>query len=138
MSDAGFHEGGCLCGGVRYRVQGAPGAVYFCHCRQCRKAQGSAFAASVPIAAGRFAILRGQPLLRSFRATPPKARWFCGECGSPIYSQVDGAPTIRLRAGTLDEPVSLVPAAHIFTAERAGWHRIGDDLPRHPGSEPGR
>ena len=123
---------------MRYAVRGALGAVYFCHCGQCRKAQGSAFAASVPVAADAFVILAGAEILRSFRASARKARFFCGECGSPIYSRVDGADRVRVRAGTLDEPVALRPGAHIFVAERAAWHRIGDRLPQYAGFEPGR
>jgi len=42
-------EGGCLCGAVRYRVAALAGPVLLCHCGQCRKAQGSAFAANAPV-----------------------------------------------------------------------------------------
>ncbi len=138
MTDSTIHSGGCLCGRVRYEVRGPLGALYFCHCRQCRKAQGSAFAANVPVASDTFRLVAGADALRSYCATPNKARCFCGECGSPIYSRVNGRDTLRLRAGTLDEPVDLRPAAHIFSAERAAWHLIGDDLPQHRGFEPRR
>jgi len=41
-------EGGCLCGGVRFRVKGKLGPAAYCHCQQCRRASGSAFAANAP------------------------------------------------------------------------------------------
>jgi hypothetical protein len=131
-------EGGCQCGAVRFRVAPAPRQVWFCHCRQCRRAQGSAFVASVPVPRGEFELLSGEQALRAWRSSPGKSRWFCGVCGSPLYSEVDGAGTLRVRAGALDDDVTLTPAGHIFVADRASWHAIGDELPRHAGREPGR
>ena len=130
--------GGCLCGAVRYRIDGALGGVYFCHCQQCRKAQGSAFVASVPVAAEAFALVAGEEFLRAYRSSPHKARHFCSVCGSPLFSRTDGAAQVRVRAGTLDEPSGLIAAAHIFVADKASWDDIQDALPRYPAREPGR
>ena len=43
-------KGSCLCGGIRYEIDADLGPVTNCHCSQCRKAAGAAFAsnASVP------------------------------------------------------------------------------------------
>ena len=57
-------EGGCLCGGVRYQYDGKIGEISICHCAQCRKAQGSAFAAVSPVATARLRILAGAELLK--------------------------------------------------------------------------
>jgi len=131
-------EGGCLCGRIRYRLRRAPTDVYLCHCHQCQKAQGSAFAASAPIPADDFELVSGAECLKAFRATPAKGRFFCGECGAPIYSRVDGKDVLRLRAGSLDPPVHLTVRAHIHTEARAAWFEILDAAPRYPGQEPGR
>jgi hypothetical protein len=130
--------GGCLCGAVRYAVEGSPSEIWLCHCQQCRKAQGGAFAASVPVLRSAFSVTLGQEHLRSYRSSPAKQRWFCSLCGSPIYSEVDAAMQLRLRAGSLDEGASLAVVGHIFVAEKAAWDRIDDALPQHPGREPGR
>ncbi|MBI4692997.1 MAG: GFA family protein [Gammaproteobacteria bacterium] len=132
------YTGGCLCGAIRYEVEGPLGALVYCHCGQCRKAQGTAFASSAPVPAAQFTLVAGAEHLKCHHATPAKGRYFCAECGSPIYSRLDGGDVLRLRAGSLDGPVPLVPAAHIFTADRANWFEITDTLPRHPGREPGR
>lgn len=131
-------HGSCLCGAVRFRIAPAPVAVWFCHCGQCRKAQGTAFAASVPVPLAHFILDAGQDALRAYRATPAKARWFCSICGAPIYSQVDGSDVIRIRAGTLDPAVPLAPRGHIYVADRTNWYEIRDDLPQHEGREPAR
>lgn len=131
-------HGACLCGRIRYRVEGKPDALVYCHCSQCRKAQGVAFAANLPVPLAAFRLLSGSDSLAEYRASPGKARYFCRECGSPLYSRIDGAETLRLRAGTLDPGAELVPVAHIFATSAANWHDIMDSLPRYPGREPGR
>jgi hypothetical protein len=49
-----MHTGGCLCGGIRFRVQGNLAPIELCHCSQCRKAQGGPFASNIPVAAAAF------------------------------------------------------------------------------------
>jgi len=133
-------QGGCLCGAVRYEIPaGALGAIVLCHCSQCRKAQGCAFAANAPVPAADFRLLAGADALRAYASSPGKWRSFCGRCGSPIHSHRDGAPEwVRLRIGTLDTPIAARPSAHIHVASKAGWWDIRDELPQYPGLEPGR
>tara|TARA_R110002073_G_scaffold8376_3_gene46349 strand:+ start:3686 stop:4093 length:408 start_codon:yes stop_codon:yes gene_type:complete len=130
--------GSCLCGRVRYRIDGEPGPLVYCHCAQCRKAQGVAFAANTPIPVAAFHLLCGADSLAGYRASAEKTRYFCRACGSPMYSHIEGAELLRLRAGTLDPGAKLVAVAHIFATSKAGWHDITDPLPQYPGREPGR
>jgi hypothetical protein len=132
-------EGSCLCGAVKYRIEGELGPIVCCHCSMCRKAQGTAFAANAPVPASRFRIVAGEASLRAYRSSPGKERLFCGTCGSPIVSRRDGAADVRVRIGTLDTRIAARPAAHIHVASKAEWWEIGDDdLPRHAAFEPGR
>lgn len=134
-------HGGCLCGAVRYEIAaGALGAIVLCHCGQCRKAQGSAFAAVAPVPAAAFRLLAGADALRGYESSSGKWRSFCQHCGSPIHSRRDGLPEwLRLRIGTLDAtPASARPSAHIHVASKAEWWDICDDLPQYPAIEPGR
>src|SRR5512146_1352890 len=115
-------KGSCLCGAVRYELDGELGPITCCHCSMCRKAQGTAFATNAPVDAARFRLLSGEEVLRAYRSSPDKIRTFCSKCGSPIYSRHDARPgTLRLRIGTLDTPVSAGPTAHIFVASKAPW-----------------
>lgn len=130
--------GGCLCGAVRYEVTGDIAAIQLCHCSQCRKAQGGAFAANAPVPAAAFRLLQGEAALRAYCASPGKRRVFCGTCGGPIFSQRDAAPeTLRLRVGTLDDGEGLTLGFHIQAASKAPWWPIDDDLPQFPGPGPG-
>ena len=45
-------DGGCLCGAVRYTAEADPTSATVCHCRDCQKFTGSAFAALVLMTKG--------------------------------------------------------------------------------------
>lgn len=124
--------GGCLCNGVRYEYDGEIEEVSICHCSMCRKAQGSASVAVSPIASARFRITAGQHLLKEYRAVPHKARVFCGNCGSPLYSARDDLPALkRLRLGTVETPFECANAYHIYVASKASWDILAQGLPQH-------
>lgn len=129
-----MHNGNCLCGRIEYRYDGEIDEISMCHCSQCQKGQGSAFVAVAPVQADKFHILRGEEYLKEFRASPNKARVFCAECGSPLYSAKDDLPGIkRLRLGTLETPVQAKRQYHAFVAEKASWYEIRDGFAQHPG-----
>jgi hypothetical protein len=132
-------HGGCLCGKIRYEVDGDLGPIVCCHCAMCRKAQGTAFATNAPVEAARFRITQGEQALRAYASSPGKWRCFCSNCGSPIFSKRETHPAvIRLRIGTLDTDVAARPTAHIHVASKAAWFDILDRLPQYPGFEPSR
>lgn len=124
--------GSCLCGGIRYEYDGEIGEISMCHCSQCRKAQGSAYVAVSPVESAKFRITAGQELLKEFRAVPHKARVFCSNCGSPLYSARDDAPSVkRLRLGTVETPFHCDVAYHIYVGSKAAWEVMEDTLPRY-------
>lgn len=133
-----MHSGGCLCGAVRYEISGELAPIQVCHCSQCRKAQGGPFATNVPVRRAAFRLLSGEAELAEYRATPEKQRVFCRQCGSPIYSARDSLPNVlRVRAGTLDEPVRTKLEAHYYVDSSARWWPLEDNLPRYQGGKPG-
>jgi hypothetical protein len=134
-----MHRGSCLCGTIRYEIRGELGPITLCHCAQCRKAQGTAFAAVAPVRVADFTVVAGRDALTEYESSPGKRRAFCSRCGSPIYSRRDTLPdALRLRIGLLDTPIDAKPVAHIFATSRAEWDEIHDDLPQYAGTEPGR
>jgi len=124
--------GGCLCGGIRYEYDGTIDEISYCHCSMCRKAQGSAFVAVSPIDASRFRFTRGEELIREYRAVPEKARAFCSNCGSPIYSARDDLPKVkRLRLGSVETPFTCEVAYHIHVDSKAAWETMETTLVRY-------
>lgn len=131
-------EGHCLCGAIQYQYAGELGPIAMCHCSQCRRAQGTAFATNSPIQADQFTLVSGSDTLKEYESRPGKKRAFCSNCGSPIYSRLDAKPELlRLRIGTLNGPIEARPSHHIYAASKAEWFGIGDELPRYAELEDG-
>ena len=132
MSNEKLYTGSCLCGGIRYEIQGEIGEVLYCHCKRCRKANGTAFATNAPIQKADFKIVQGEQLLKKYQSSETTQRCFCSECASPIISiKAETPDTYRLRLGTLDTPIEHKPTMHIFTAYKAEWDTICDGLPQY-------
>ena len=132
MSNEKLYTGSCLCGGIRYEIQGEIGEGLYCHCKRCRKANGTAFATNAPIQKADFKIVQGEQLLKKYQSSETTQCCFCGECASPIISiKTDTPDTYRLRIGTLDTPLEHKPTKHIFTAYKAEWDTICDGLPQY-------
>ncbi|CAD5110117.1 GFA family protein [Zestomonas carbonaria] len=126
-----MYQGGCLCGGVRYQVEGELAPIQICHCGQCRKAQGTAFVTNIPVAEADFRLLQGDERLKAFESSPGKWRVFCDQCGSPLFSRTARLPgVLRIRAGSFDGELATRPVAHFHVASKANWWTIGDDLPQ--------
>lgn len=131
--------GSCLCGGIRFCIQGPLDAVQVCHCGQCRKAQGGPFATNIPVARSALQWLAGRDLLRRYESSPGKTRVFCGTCGSPIYSERTALPEVlRLRAGLLDQPLARGLAFHAYMGSKCNWWPVDDTLPRFEAGEGSR
>jgi hypothetical protein len=125
-------DGGCLCGGVRFRISGKLGPAGYCHCKQCQRASGSAFAANAPARSAYFQLLSGDDLVSEYESSPGKFRAFCRRCGSPLYSRRDSEPELRrIRLGTLDADPERRPLVHVWVGSKAPWYAIGDSLPQY-------
>jgi hypothetical protein len=119
--------GGCLCGAVRYAYEGEVGPAGYCHCADCRRVSGSAFGISVRVVASGFSIVAGVP--KSFTKLSdsgrPVARYFCGDCGSPLYTLPPLNPdVVFIKAGSLDDPSAVKPNRQAWTRSRVEWAEI--------------
>ena len=104
-----------------------------------RKAQGNAYATNGIVGACDFLLLSEREKLTSYGSSPGQVRYFCGICGSPIYSSnVTRPEQIRVRVGTIEFDIEERPTAHIFVDSKANRDAITDTLPRYVGYEPNR
>ncbi len=134
-----IHEGGCLCGSVRFQLLGAPMIVHACHCTLCQRRTGSAFAVNLWIEADNIRLLHGDLEPRTapgVRLDAPSESWFCPSCGTCLWSRFNASPADSrfVRAGTLDNPAAFAPDVHIFTSTKQPWVTIPDDVPAFEGS----
>jgi hypothetical protein len=134
-----MYTGGCLCGAIQFEIRGPIRNIVYCHCSQCRKAQGSAFASNGIVDSQAFEILTGADRLTGFEATPGQIKYFCKQCGSPIMSKTVSRPDqIRVRLGTINSDITERPGAHIFVTSKANWETLCGDLPQYDTFEPDR
>jgi len=124
-------RGSCLCGGVRYEVAGELSGVLNCHCSMCRKAHGAAFRTRASVRAQDFRWTQGEDLVTWYESSAGNHRGFCRVCGSPLLSRFDfDRSVVGLPLGCLDDDPGKKPRRHVFTAYKAPWHDITDDLPQ--------
>jgi len=134
-----MYKGGCLCGAVRFEITGAIRNIVYCHCSQCRKAQGSAFATNGIVGADAFKFVSGETELTGFESSPGQVKHFCRRCGSPILSKSTARPDeVRVRLGSIESDIDERPCAHIFATSKANWEDICGELPQYTAYEPGR
>ncbi|MBV9838220.1 MAG: GFA family protein [Solirubrobacterales bacterium] len=130
--------GGCGCGAVRFELTSPLVSATYCHCTRCQRRTGTAASANGRAEPGSFRILQGEDRLRAWRPPAGSEKWFCGDCGSALFSRdPDDALKVGVRLGTLDSDPGIRPSAHQFVAYAAPWESIPDDgLPRHPEHKP--
>jgi len=134
-----MYTGGCLCGAVRFEIHGPIHNIVHCHCSQCRKAQGSAFATNGIVSADDFKILSGADALTAYESTPGQTKYFCKTCGSPIMSKTESRPAqIRVRLGTIESDNEERPIANIFVTSQENREEITGNLPQYEAYEPNR
>ncbi len=132
MSGAARATGGCLCGAVRYQVHGSLRGVVNCHCGQCRRSHGHHGAYSE--AARTDLKLTEDRGLTWYASSAAARRGFCAACGSSLFWQRKGTDHTSIAAGSFDQPNGLTTVGHVFTAERADYYTIDDDLEQWPAS----
>ncbi|HEX8624249.1 MAG TPA: GFA family protein [Allosphingosinicella sp.] len=123
-------EGGCACRGVRYRLLSGPLIVHACHCTECRRLTGTAFALNALIETERLHILTGEPGPVPVTGTSgkPQIVFRCAACQVALWSHYPGAGAklAFVRVGTLDLPERLPPDIHIYTSTKLPWLQLPD------------
>lgn len=123
--------GSCLCGTLRYEIDGPLTSMLHCHCSRCRKEHGAPFATFATSSAGALHWLEGEDSVASYAAAPGGPRRFCRTCGSVAPSTLPEMDLAFIPAGNLDGDPGLRPQGHLFVGSKAPWYTIGDDLPQH-------
>jgi hypothetical protein len=121
--------GGCLCGAVRYQLEGPPRRTTHCHCLHCRQSSGAPFLTWIEYHPSNFRIVSGIP--SRYESRPKVTRQFCGTCGSQLtYQHTDEPETIDVTACSLDHVDAVSPEDHVWCDRMVPWLKLDDGLPR--------
>jgi hypothetical protein len=124
------HYGSCLCGAVRFEVEGSFERFFLCHCSFCRRDTGSAHAANLFSNTAKLTWLTGASQVTTYNLPSSRhAKSFCATCGSALPRLHAGTTSLIVPAGSLETPVTIRPDAHIFVASRADWDRELETVP---------
>ncbi len=126
--------GTCNCGAVSFEVSEPFAAASYCHCTRCQRRSGTAAAANGRVTPGSFRVITGEDRLRAWKPGSGFEKWFCGDCGSHMFSRSPTDPDeVGVRLGALDADPEIRPSYRQFTAYAAAWESIPDDgLQRYP------
>ena len=125
--------GGCGCGAVRFEVSAPLESASYCHCTRCQRRSGTAASANARPRPGSFSVLAGEEHLRAWKPPGGWEKWFCGECGSALFScHPEDRSRLSVRMGAFDGDPGVRPIARQYVAYAAVWEALPDDgLPRH-------
>ena len=125
-------KGSCLCGSVRFSVEGFSEKAANCHCSMCRKFHGAAFGTLVGVKG--LIWLSGKDRLKEFVASNGTTRTFCSNCGSSLGFRVQGEPleNIELSISTFDVDIPVKIDAQIYTNYKANWCELQAELSAFP------
>lgn len=127
-------KGGCLCGGVKFRISGKFDNFFLCHCSRCRKDTGSAHAANVFSSTASIEWISGEEMISTFRLPETRhQKSFCAVCGSALPDVQANGDLLVVPAGSLDSAIDIRPTAHICFASRAAWDEQLEDILRLEG-----
>ena len=130
--------GGCLCGAIRYTVSTPITELRVCHCHACQKSTGTGSSVNAMIPSASMQITKGTPKRYTVTADSGRIlhRFFCGDCGSPLFSRRELTPqNTGLRIGTLDpeHAAGMKVVAHIWTRSARSWSHIEAGTQQFPG-----
>jgi hypothetical protein len=122
------HAGSCLCGQVKFEIEGDFDRFFFCHCQRCRKGTGSAHAANLFSSTAKVTWLSGQDRIFQYNVPDSRhSRAFCADCGSALPRERPGM--LIVPAGSLETDLHTQPTAHIFAGSRANWDKNLQSVP---------
>jgi hypothetical protein len=125
--------GGCLCGAVRYEVDGPLRDVVVCHCERCRRTHGHVSAYTACAHADLVLVAAGG--LR-WHESGGRSRGYCNGCGASLFWRAAGRDTTSISAGTLDAPTGLRTIAQIHTDDAGDYYTIAGEGERFAGELP--
>ena len=132
--------GGCLCGAVHYETTADAVMAGNCHCRDCQKASGSAYAPTLFVPQSDLKVV-GEVKYYTSKGDSGKEvrRGFCPVCGSQLLGTIEVIPhLVAIRAGTLDQPKEFIPHLDLYTSSANYWDFMDPKLPKFEKSPPMR
>ena len=128
------HTASCRCGQLRAAVTGEPVRVSVCHCLNCKKRSGSAFAAQARWPEEQVVIEGRSQTFELVSDSGNRATFhFCPNCGSDVHYDINGKfdGQIAIPLGAFDDPFFLSPQFSVWESRKHDWLDITGDGVEH-------
>jgi hypothetical protein len=119
--------GSCLCGEIRFEVDGPFPWLYQCHCSLCRKQGGSVTNTGLIVTAEKFRWLAGEGLISKWQRSTGFRSHFCSRCGAPAPNPLRDTGYVWVASGLLDGDGPLMIGAQLHLGSKASWARVTDE-----------
>jgi len=130
-------SGHCECGRIQFEANSEIKDFSHCHCSQCRRLHGAAYATFAGVPRDKFRYLTGENDTSTYASSETHDRIFCSVCGSNIMVALDEEPDVfYLSMSALDGNPPRPPGYHIYVGSKAPWHDILDDLKQYEEAPP--
>jgi hypothetical protein len=131
-------RGSCLCGGVRFGIEGKVSGIGQCHCSLCRKVSGTGANAVLLTATRSFRWVAGEDLAQTWERPGGWGTTFCRVCGCPVPRQHPSGKIWWIPAGSLDDDPGTRIEQHIYVDSKASWDEIAGSAPQYEEDAPAR
>ena len=128
----------CRCGQLKATVTGDPVRLSVCHCLNCKKRSGSAFAVQARWPANQVTIEGQSKGFELIADSGNRATFhFCANCGSDVYYEIDGKfddkfnGLVAIPLGAFDDPFALQPRFSVWEKRKHDWLEIVGDGVEH-------
>lgn len=130
-------HGHCECGLVSYEADCKISDFSHCHCSQCRRLHGAAYATFAEVESSKFRYVTGEEIIKVYASSKDYDRAFCGNCGSNIMVLTKSYPDfLYLSMGAVDGNPDHPAAYHQYVGSKAPWHEITDDADQYESDPP--
>jgi len=122
--------GSCYCGKINFELNNKPKIVVNCHCDDCKKRNGTVFSTYIAVSENDFQLSKGENTLKQYEAKNIGIKYFCPECGSPVYNKNFRLPGLSLLFyGALSNPADYKPNFNVFCSTKASWVDTINSIP---------
>lgn len=121
------YKGACFCGAVEIEVTGAPAAMGYCHCSDCRSWSAGPVNAFTLWAPDAVKVTKGLDKIATYNKTENSDRQYCTDCGGHLMAGHHGMGMTDVYAATIPD-LDFQPSMHVFYSESV--LSIKDGLPK--------
>ena len=118
---------GCLCGGIKIKVEGKLRHIINCHCSQCMKTHGN-YAAYTACPENNITFIKKRTL-KWYNSSKIAKRGFCSNCGASMFYKLFNSNNISIAAGMLNNPTKLKTHFNIFTKKKLDFYKLDSRIP---------